>query len=179
MTGAVRRPGGHGTDDREDPMGPDSSRPTRFLLLTLLVAAHAIVVRLAAMKYAGVDVPRYLHYGVAAQYITGPGLQPSAFGVLLLTSMAAFARGRLVLAAFFAAGTCVLHATYLLPAALLPLTYMLVLPRGGRRWAALLLGAGTLLAVSPVVYFGLTQFGPTTPETYAEAQRALAQVRIP
>src|SRR5262249_25645534 len=128
-------------------IGLPQTRPTRFLLLTLLVAAHAVVVRLAAMKYTGFDIPRYLHYGIAAKYIPGPGLQPSASGVFLLTSMAAFARGRIWLAAFLAAATCALHATYLLPAALLTLTYMLVLARGGRPWAALLLGAGTLLAV--------------------------------
>ncbi|HEY1380721.1 MAG TPA: DUF6798 domain-containing protein [Gemmataceae bacterium] len=160
-------------------LGLPPTRSMRFLLLTLLVAAHAVVVRLAAKQYTGIDIPRFLHYGVAAQYVTGPMLQPSAFGVFLLTSMAAFARGRLVSAVVFAAGTCVLHATYLLPAALLTLTYMLVLARNRRPWAALLLGAGTLLAVAPVVYFGLTQFGPTTPELYAEAQRVLAEVRIP
>src|SRR5207247_5586339 len=111
-----------------------------------------------------------LQYGLAGQYLLGPGLQPSAFGVFLLTSLAAFTRGRLVPAAALAAAACAVHATYLLPAALLTLACMAILTRAGRWRAAVLLGAGTLLAVAPVVYFGLTAFGPTTPGQYAEAQ---------
>src|SRR5205823_3096506 len=98
-------------------LGLPRNRVIRFVLLTLLVAVHADVVRLLAKQLTGTDIPRYLQYGLAGQYLLGPGLQPSAFGVFLLASLAAFTRGRLVPAAAFAAAACAVHATYLLPAA--------------------------------------------------------------
>ena len=173
-------------------LGLPRSRPARFVLLTLLVAVHAIAVRWASFYITGtvvpmylhrpmaaLDIPRYLQFGVAAQYLLGPGLQPSVFGVLLVTSLAAFARGRLFLAAAFTAAACAIHASSLLSAALLTLAYVIVLIRDRRWGAALFVGAATLVAVLPVVHYVRQTFGPTTPEQYAEAQRLLAEVRIP
>jgi hypothetical protein len=71
------------------------------------------------------------------------------------------------------------HATYLLPAALLTLTFMLLLWHDSRRRLALLVGAGALLAVLPVVVYALRTFGPSSPEQMHEAQRLLVEVRIP
>ena len=173
-------------------IGLPRSRPARFVLLTLLVAVHSCAARMASIYITGtvvpmylhrpmaaIDVVRYLQMGVAGQYLLGPGLQPSVIGVLLLTSLAAFARGWLAFAGAFAAAACTIHPTYLLPAALLTVAYILVLMRDGRWWAAILLGLGTLLAVLPVVCLVQSEFGPTTPEQYAEAQRILAEVRLP
>jgi hypothetical protein len=173
-------------------LGLPRSRPARFVLLTLLVVVHAAVFRLASLyvtgtavpqylhyRMAAVDVPRYAQFGVAGQYLLGPGLQPSAIGVLLLASLVAFTRDRLVWAAVLTAAACAVHATYLLPAAMFTAAYMVLLLKDGRWRAALLLGLGTLLAVAPVVYCGLTEFGQTTPEQFAEAQRVLAVERIP
>jgi hypothetical protein len=159
--------------------GLPRARGLRLTFLVLLVAVHAVIVRLLVRQYTGIDVPRYLHYGVAGQYLLGPGLQPSAFGVFLLASLAAFVRGRVALAAAFAALTCALHATYLLPAAMLTAAYMFALFRDGRPWFALLLGIATLIAVAPVVAFVYGEFGPTSPEQYAEAHRIMANVRLP
>jgi Domain of unknown function (DUF6798) len=159
--------------------GLPRARGLRVAFLALLVAAHAVIVRLLVRQYTGIDVPRYLHYGVAGQYLLGPGLQPSAFGVFLLASLAAFVRGRVALAAAFVALSCALHATYLLPAALLTIAYVFVLFRDGRPWIAVLLGLATLVAVAPVVAFVYGEFGPTTPDQYAEAHRIMARVRLP
>ncbi len=155
------------------------SGPARFAFLTLLVAVHAAILRLASVRLFGVDYPWYFQSGIANQYVLGPGLQPSAFGVLLITSIATFAHGRLVWTALLAAVACTFHATYLLPAALLTLAYMFVLYREGRGRAALALGAGTLLAVLPVVVYSVITFAPTSPEQFAEAQRLLGEFRIP
>jgi hypothetical protein len=173
-------------------IGLPRSRPARFVLLTLLVAVHAGAARMASLCITGtavpmflhramtaIDVPRFLQFGVAGQYLLGPGLQPSVVGVFLVASLAAFARGWSLFAVVFAAAACAVHAAYLLPAALITLAYVFVLVRDGRLWAALLVGTATLVAVLPVLAFVHSEFGPTTPEQYAEAQRLLAEVRIP
>jgi hypothetical protein len=151
----------------------------RFAFLTLLIAVHAAAVRLWSVWLTGVDYPWYLQCGVANQYLLGPGLQPSAFGILLVTSLAAFAHRRLVLAAACIAIAATFHATYLLPGAMLVLAYMHVLWWGGQRRAAMLLGAGTLLAVLPVTVYSVRMFAPTSAEQFATAQRLLVETRIP
>ena len=173
-------------------IGLPRSRPARFVLLTLLVAIHAAAARMASLYITGdaipmylrrqmviLDVPKILHFGVAGQYLLGPGLQPSVIGVFLLASLAAFVRGRLLFTVIFAAAACAVHATYLLPAALLTLAYIFVLVRDGRWWAAFFLGTATLLCVLPVLAFVRSEFSPTTLDQYAEAQRILAEVRLP
>jgi hypothetical protein len=150
-----------------------------FAFLTLLIALHAAILRIASVRLFGVDYPWYFQAGVANQYILGPGLQPSVFGVLLLTSLLAFVRNRPIVAGLFSSAAAVVHPTYLLPAALLDLAYMFVLYREGRGRTGLLLGAVALLAVLPVVAYNLWAFAPESAEQFAEAQRLLANVRIP
>ena len=53
-----------------------------FIALFLLV--HSAAARWLAYRLLGLDYPWYLQTGVAAQYVLGPMLQPSAFGVLLV-----------------------------------------------------------------------------------------------
>src|SRR5262249_55641660 len=65
--------------------------PARVVFLTLFLAAHAAILRVLSVKLTGIDYPWFLQAGVAGQYVLGPGLQPSAFGVLLVASLAAFA----------------------------------------------------------------------------------------
>jgi hypothetical protein len=172
--------------------GLPRSRPARFVLLTLLVAVGGCATRWASLYVSGtllptylhrplnpIDVPRYLQQGLASQYLLAQGLQPSAFGVLLLASMACFARGRPIVAALFAAAGCAVHATYLVAAALLTVTYLLVLLRNGRWLMAFLVGALTLLAVAPIVLNIHAEFAPTSSEQAAEAQRLMVDVRLP
>ncbi len=151
----------------------------RLLFLTLLVAAHAALPRLASAHGLGVDYPWYLQAGVAGQYVLGFGLQPSAFGVLLIASALAFLRGRVWLAGTCAALAAVLHATYLLGAAFLTLAYLFCLWRAGRPRAAVLLGLWTLALVSPAVVYSAITFAPSSAEASADAQRLLARLRIP
>lgn len=157
---------------------PQSAAP-RFVYLTVLVVLAAAGARWLSLWCTRIDIPRMLNYGVAGQYVLGSGLQPSVFGVLLIVSMAAFVRKHLVGAVAAIAASCSLHATYLLPAALITTAYMVVLVRDGRLRASLLLGAGTLLSVLPILIFGLVAFAPTTPEQFNEAQRLLVFERIP
>ena len=64
------------------------------MFLALFLAVHAGLVRVVSVWLTGVDYPWYLQAGLAAQYLLGPGLQPSAFGVLFVLSLAAYATGR-------------------------------------------------------------------------------------
>ena len=145
----------------------------------LLIASHAGIVRFACDRLLGADYAWFLQCGLANQYLLGPGLQPSAFGVLLVSSLACYRRGWPLMAAALAAGVNAFHATYLLPAGLLVLGYLVAEWRAGRRGTALRLGALALALVAPVLAFHITRFGPTSAASFAEAQRILAEVRIP
>jgi hypothetical protein len=145
----------------------------------LFTAAHAAIFRLASVRLTGTDYPWYLQAGVAGQYLLGPGLQPSAFGVLLAASLAAFARGRPHRAAVFAALAADVHATYLLPAALLTFGYAIGLLRNGQRRTAIGVSAVSLAVVAPMLAYVLSTFPPNSSEQYLQAQHVLATVRIP
>jgi hypothetical protein len=151
----------------------------RSLFLALFLAVHACVLRVASAWLTGVDYPWYLQAGLAAQYLLGPGLQPSAFGVLLVVSLAAYANGRPVLAAGLAAAAAVIHSTYLLPAGLLTLGYMVGLMREGQRWRVLAVGLFALAVVLPAIVYNLRTFVTEDDTQLREAQRVLAEVRIP
>ncbi|HET6572321.1 MAG TPA: hypothetical protein VFG68_01875, partial [Fimbriiglobus sp.] len=163
----------------------------RAALAAVLIVVHAGIVRAGSVWLVGVDYPWYLQAGVANQYLLGPGLQPSAFGVLLLAALAAFAHGRPMAAGLLAAAACAMHSTYLLPAGLLVAGMMCspLAPRADSEdrsrserttfRAALVTGAVALLGVLPVVAYTLAVFAPTDPVRFAQAQAIIAWVRIP
>src|SRR5207247_1663014 len=84
----------------------------------LLTLVHSGALRYASAQWLGKDYPWYLQAGVAGQYLLGPGLQPSVFGVLLLAAVHAFLRGRPWLAIVCVALAADSHSTYLLTCAL-------------------------------------------------------------
>jgi hypothetical protein len=156
-----------------------AARTARMAFLTALVAVHAGLFRMLSVRAFGIDYPWYFQSGLAAQYVLGFGLQPSVAGVFLLTAILAFLRDRP-----FAAAACVglaaaLHATYLLPGAILTASFLYVLWHDGRWRRGIATGGLALLIVSPVVVHSFVRFGPTSAETFAEAQRLLARFRIP
>jgi hypothetical protein len=57
--------------------------------------------------------------------------------------------------------------------------FMVALWREQHGRAALLVGAGALILVVPAAVHSLLTFGPSSPEQFHEAQRILAEVRIP
>src|SRR5579883_10255 len=144
-----------------------------------MTVAHAGVVRWASDRLLGADYPWFLHCGLASQYVLGPGLQPSVVGVLLVAAVAAYARGRPVLAAGLAAGANAVHSTYLLPAGMLVAGFVAGEWADRRLRTGLLAGGVALLLVAPVVGYTVWRFGPGDPAAFAEAQRILADVRIP
>lgn len=160
-------------------VGLPSSRAGRTILFSLLLLSHAALWRWLSVQVCGVDYPWYFQCGVAGQYILGAGFQPSVFGVLLVASLAAFLKNRSTLAVGCAVGACAMHFTYLLPATLLVLGYILAKYRtDGRKSTLRLLGLAAL-GLAPVVAWNAIRFQPTDAATFAEAQRLLAEVRIP
>jgi len=153
--------------------------PARALFLAFFLAAHACVLRVDSALLTGVDYPWYLQAGLAAQYLLGPGLQPSAFGVLLILSLAVYAGGRPILAGGLAAAAAVMHSTYLLPAGLLTLGYLVALLREGQRMRALACGGLALAVVLPAIAYNLRTFLTEDPDLLREAQHVLARERIP
>jgi len=117
--------------------------------------------------------------GVAGQYILGPYLQPSAFGVLLLASVAFFVRGRHYAAVVCAVLSATVHPTYALHAAALTASYMIVLLAERTPARALKTGALALLLILPIVLYVALALCPADPQTLARAQAVLVERRIP
>ncbi|MBX9624197.1 MAG: hypothetical protein K2X82_10345 [Gemmataceae bacterium] len=153
--------------------------PGRLLAFAaIFTAAHAGILRWLSVQLVGVDYPWFFQAGVANQYALGPGLQPSAFGLLLVASLAAFANGRAVLAAAPAGAAGLIHATYLLPAGLLTVGYVAATyPRCRRRAAGV--GLVALAVVLPGLVYAAVTFPPSVGGEFAESRRVLATVRIP
>ena len=162
------------------PQFPDT-RASRIAFAAVFTATHAAILRVASVQITGVDYPWFLQSGLAGQYLLGPGLQPSVFGVLLMASIAAFANGKPTLAAVLAAASCAFHSTYLLPGCSLILAFMVqtvrTTPRGGPIALRMLLASSVILM--PVGAYTMFTFGPTNPDLFGKAQEILAEIRIP
>lgn len=164
---------------RKTPYAP-TNRAGEFLLMGLLMLAHSGIIRVASVAVLGVDYPWYAQAGVANQYLIGPGLQPSAFGILLLAALALFVHQQWVATAMMIGLTCSIHSTYLLPAAMLVIGLMIQLAFiEQQRARALWFGGICLVLVLPVTLNAVFVFKPTDAATFAEGQRLIAWVRIP
>lgn len=159
--------------------GAADTRAQRLAFAALFTAAHAAILRWASFQLAGVDYPWFLQAGLAAQYLVGPGLQPSALGVLLLAGVAAFAHGRAYLAAALVALGATFHGTYALHSALLTAGFVLALAVRGEGRKALLVGALALAVVAPAVAYNVGSFTEANVPLQKEAERILAKDRIP
>src|SRR5262249_21378398 len=91
----------------------------------------------------------------------------------------AFVRQRPWRAVIWACLAAILHATYLPTAAFLTLAYMIQRFRERGFQAAILTGLFALILVMPTVIYNLITFAPSSASDFAEAQHALAHVRIP
>jgi hypothetical protein len=160
-------------------LGADAARRRWPVFVALFVAVHAALLRWGSYQWLGLDYPWYLQGGLAGQYLLGAMFQPSSFGVLLLVAIALFVRGRPLLAAICIGIGATLHTTYLLPGALLTLGFMTALASRRRLGMAVGTGALALILVVPVTLFVLLTFGPTSPDTFAQAQDIVVNFRIP
>lgn len=154
------------------------TRSSRIVFAAIFTATHAAFLRWLSVQIAGVDYPWYLQAGLAAQYLLGPGLQPSALGVLLVFAVAAFAHNLPFRACALAAFACWFHSTYFLPSALLVFGFLVANLQSRSARHTLRLAVVTLLVVLPSVVYSFAKFAPFDANT-ARAAELLADVRIP
>ncbi|MCX7014088.1 MAG: hypothetical protein NTW86_16300, partial [Candidatus Sumerlaeota bacterium] len=97
---------------------PSFDSPARkAVLFFALMAAHSLPVRaLFHVSPAALEYYNGLWGGLARQELACSYYQPSLYGVFILTSIACFLRGRLVIAFLLPALATTFHATYLLSA---------------------------------------------------------------
>ena len=117
--------------------------------------------------------------GLAGQYILGSYLQPSAFGVLLIASVALFVSKRefgSILCAVFAA---TINPTYILHTVVLTGAYIkiLVSERSGQK--ATKIGVYSILLILPIVLYVILALNLTSDTVLSKAQTILVEERIP
>jgi len=155
--------------DRIFPLRRDPIRA--ILFFALLVTAHAVPLQHAAW---------FLQAGMAGQYILGPVLQPSVFGVLLIASIERFLNGKANLAVALAAVAVAVHPSYALSAVALTLAYAYRTGISDRRpGAALRLALLSLCLLAPTMLYAWLTFAPTSGETARRAQEILVHFRFP
>ena len=148
--------------------------------LTGLILIHSAGLRFVLSRLIGMNWTYVLEDGVADQRLLGSVFQPSTCGVFLLLSIYLFLDRRAIWAGISAVAAATVHPTYLLSAATLIMSYMVLLFIEKKRMREpVLLGCITALLVLPILLYVFLNFGNTTPETAAAAQRILVDYRIP
>ncbi len=153
-----------------------------LLFVSLLFLVHSSAADTLYNDRLGFDVAvlRSLREGAASQHVLGSYFQPSAFGILLVASIWAYLRHRILLAAILAAAAPVIHFTYLLPAFSLSIVYIFGMIRQDRHFKhGLVVAVVAALIVFPSVAYTVLQFVAASPETQAEARQILVEVRGP
>ena len=146
----------------------------------LLVAMHSAALRFGLSQFLEPDAAYLIEGGVAGQRLLGSVLQPSSFGVLLITSIAVFLRQRRTLAIALAVTAATFHPTYLLSAATLTASYLLIGYLEGIAFKETIKLAGlALLLVLPITLYTFSLFLPSSPGVWADAARILVTERIP
>jgi hypothetical protein len=155
-----------------------------FALLTMLDSGlflHLISKFHSLSSLAPIFEPNgLLTRGVAEQSILGQIFQPSVFGVFLVLSIFFFLREKPFIAVFCLVIAATIHASSLLSAAVLTCTYgLIILVKDKDYRKALLLGATSLLLLTPTILYVYLNFRPTTPVIFAQSQSILVDYRIP
>jgi hypothetical protein len=151
----------------------------RLVFAALLFITHAALPRMLSVRWFGIDYPVYLQSGLAAQYVLRFGLQPSVAGVFLIAAVAAFLRDLPAQAVLMACLAAAFHPTYLLGAGLLTVGFVFAFVSERRFGEALRIAGLALLLALPTAIDSAVRFRPTTTESFAQAERLLAHVRIP
>jgi hypothetical protein len=172
---------------------PSSGRYGAFMALIFLV--HSAAWRFALSRSLGANWEYILEDGLAGQRLLGPVLEPSCFAVFLMLSIYLFMRHKPALAVISACLAASFHPTYLLSAACLTLAYVLATAWERRQqarqptrrsvsrlsWLIRPLGISLvgLIAITPILYYVISNFGNTPAETTAQARAILINYRIP
>jgi hypothetical protein len=156
------------------------TKAKRWFFLSIMVLINSAAIRYLVVRIAKPDWVYLFDGGVAGQRILGSVFQPSTFGVLLITSIYLFLRGKKAFAALCLILAPTFHPTYLLSAAVLTLVYMWLFFRECRHFrASLAMGTAVFLGVIPILIHTYTTFKGTDPVSMARARELLVSFRIP
>jgi len=118
--------------------------------------------------------------GLAEQCVLGPYLQPSVFGVFLITSVAFFVYKRYAAAVLCAVFAATIHTSLVPHAVLLIAAYMTVLLIENRVKQAIVVGLLAVVLILPIlVYIGHNFILSDSPEIRAAGQRISVEYRQP
>lgn len=152
----------------------------RWIFLMFMVVINSAALRFIIVRVLGVNWVYLLDGGVAGQRVLGEVLQPSAFGVFLLASVACFLNNRPGWAVLLLISAAVMHPTYLISAALLTLIYILLVYSTRRNWQlSVMIGIVVLIGVLPIVVHTFSTFTGADAETVKQAREILVNYRIP
>ena len=160
----------------------DEAQKNVFLivLVSMLVVIHSAALRFFLSRILSENWTYLFEDGVADQRILGPVFQPSAFGVLLVTSIHLFMQKRPYLAILLAVLAATFHPTYLLSAAVLTALYLFLTWTSDRNLGRVLsLALFSLLIVAPILFYALVSFAGTSSDIAAQAREILVSYRIP
>ena len=159
-------------------VGRSPAGPLAFAALFLGV--YATLLPPFSYPLFGSSLGWLLQSGVADQYLLNPSFEPGSFGVLLFVSLCAFLARRPYWAASLAAVATLFHSAYLLAAAVLVACYAaIVLWEERRLRKSIGVGLVALLIVLPGLLYNTWVLGPTTAETWQQAQDIIVYFRIP
>jgi hypothetical protein len=166
-----------------------------WTFLSLIFLVHSAGWRFTLSRVLGANWAYILEDGLAGQRLLGPVLEPSCFAVFLMLSIYLFLTRRPLLAVISACLAASFHPTYLLSAACLTLAYIVSAAQEGwlharqstpkshirPTWLIRPLGIGliALIAIAPILYYVVSNFGNTPAETTALARTILIDYRIP
>ena len=157
-----------------------NSIPRRWLYLSVLTLAHSAAIRYLLVRVFNPGWAFLLDGGVAGQRLLGSVLQPSTFGVLLISSIYFFLRGKYTWTIFCLIFAPTVHPTYLFSAALLTLTYMGITYAQKRSLKTpLAIGLSALLGVMPILILSFRTFGGTEAWVTDRSRDILVSFRIP
>jgi hypothetical protein len=170
------------------PSPPSSIQSLIFITLLLLV--HSALWRYTISRLIGPQWSYILEDGFAGQRLLGPVLQPSFFGILLLTSILAFLQKRYFLAILLSVISASIHPTYLLSAGSLVFSYIYVFFNEGKfenfrlrfiKKSPFILGMifFAIISISPILIYTISNFVSTPIESTQAARHILVTFRIP
>lgn len=149
-----------------------SRRLPLWIFAALMLAVHAWFLR--------GNLSEWFPPGLGEQYMLGPYLQPSSFGVLLLLGLGCHLHGRRLLGIALIAASASLHPTYMIAAGVTALALALSTTWLERRWReALWMLVVFAVAIAPVFVYIATALRATDPSIQAEAHALLADRWIP
>ncbi len=159
---------------------PRSGWQGRTLVMATLTLLFSMELNFRTQRFPAPFNSGFWTSGLANQYLLGGTFQPCVFGAFLLVAVALLLKQRPALAVAALLATIAFHFSYTLSAGSLLLATGWHLWRDTRRpRQAVIL---TLAGASGLTLFAAMQlwrFSPTTPDTFAQAQAILFNIRLP